>query len=66
MKKSNQIPFHNKTLCSKTKWYAVVTTSPRAAAVPEKETKILKNGACGDRGSPDQNESPVPDLSNAL
>ena len=36
------------------------------AVVPEKETKILKEGARGDRGSPDQNESPIPDLSNAL
>ena len=35
------------------------------AAVPE-EYKILKEGARGDRGSPDQNESPIPDLSNAL
>ena len=33
--------------------------------IPEKETKILE-GARGDRGSPDQNESPIPDLSNAL
>ena len=31
-----------------------------------KKTKILKEGARGDRGSPDQNESPIPDLSNAL
>ena len=38
----------------------------REAAVPEKETKILKEGARGDRGSPDQNESPISDLSNAL
>ena len=38
----------------------------REAAVPEKETKILKEGARGDRGSPDQNESPIPELSNAL
>ena len=38
----------------------------REAAVPEKETKILKEGARGDRGSSDQNESPIPDLSNAL
>ena len=71
MKKSNQIPFHNKTLCSKTKWYAVDTTSPevrngREAAVPEKETKILENGARGARASPEQNETPVPGLSNAL
>ena len=36
------------------------------AAVPEKDTKILKEGARGDRGSPDQNESPISDLSNAL
>ena len=34
--------------------------------VPEKETKILKEGASGEQGSPDQNESPVSDLSNAL
>ena len=38
----------------------------REAAVPEKESKILKEGARGDRGSPGQNESPIPDLSNAL
>ena len=38
----------------------------REAAVPEKETKILKEGARGDRGSLDQNESPISDLSNAL
>ena len=38
----------------------------REAAVLEKETKILKEGARGDRGSPDQNESPISDLSNAL
>ena len=37
----------------------------REAAVPEK-TKILKERARGDIGSPDQNESPVPDISNAL
>ena len=36
------------------------------AAVLEKETKILKEGARGDRGSPEQNESPIPDISNAL
>ena len=34
--------------------------------VPEKEAKILEKGARGDRGSPEQNESPIPDLSNAL
>ena len=34
--------------------------------VPEKGTKILKEGARGDRGSPDENESPNPDVSNAL
>ena len=34
--------------------------------VPGKEVKILKAGARGDRGSPDQNESPVPELSNTL
>ena len=38
----------------------------REAAVPEEQTKILKEGARGDRGSPEQNESPIPDLSNAL
>ena len=38
----------------------------RIAAVPEKETKILKKGARGDRGSPNQNESPIPNLSIAL
>ena len=38
----------------------------RVAAVPEKETKILKEGARGDRGSPDQNESPISDVSNEL
>ena len=38
----------------------------REAAVPEKETKILKEGARGDRGSPDQNESPILEISNAL
>ena len=38
----------------------------RDAAVQEKETKILKEGARGDRGSPEQNESPTPHLSNAL
>ena len=38
----------------------------REAAVPEKETKILKERARGEKGSPDQNESPIPDLSNAL
>ena len=32
----------------------------------EKETKILKEGARGDIGSPEQNESPIPDLSNAF
>ena len=31
-----------------------------------KETKILKEGARGDRGSSNQNEIPIPDLSNAL
>ena len=43
---------------------------PRAAAHTircyRKKTKILKNGARGDRGSPDQNESSIPDLSNVL
>ena len=34
--------------------------------VPEKETEILEKGARGDRGSPKQNKSPRPDLSNAL
>ena len=38
----------------------------REAAVPEKETKILTEGALGDRGSPGQNENPIPDFSNAL
>ena len=38
----------------------------RGAAVPAKDTKILKNGACGDRGSADQNESQISELSNAL
>ena len=38
----------------------------RKAAVPEKEAKILEKGARGDRGLPEQNESPIPDLSNAL
>ena len=38
----------------------------REAPVPEKETKILEKGARSDRGSPGQNESPIPDLSNAL
>ena len=36
----------------------------REAAVPENETKTLKEGYRGDRGSQDQNENP--DLSNAL
>ena len=31
-----------------------------------KKTKILKEGARGGRGSPEQNESPISDLSNAL
>ena len=39
---------------------------PEKETVPEKETKILKEGTRGDRGSPDQNESPISDLSNAL
>ena len=30
-----------------------------------KETKILEKGTRSDRGSPEQNESPIPDLSNA-
>ena len=30
------------------------------------EAKILEKGARGDRGLPEQNESPIPDLSNAL
>ena len=38
----------------------------REAAVPERETKILKEGAHSDRGSPDQNERPISDLSNTL
>ena len=38
----------------------------REAAVPEKETKILEKETRGDKGSPEQNESPIPDLSNAL
>ena len=38
----------------------------REAAVPEKEAKILEKGARGDRSSPEQNESPIPGLSNAL
>ena len=38
----------------------------RVAAVPEKEAEILEKGARGDRSSPEQNESPIPDLSNAL
>ena len=37
----------------------------RKAAIRVKETKFLKNGAHGDRGSPDHYESPMPDLSNA-
>ena len=38
----------------------------REAAIPEKEIKILKKEARGDRGSPDQNESSIQDLPNAL
>ena len=38
----------------------------REAAVPEKEPKILEKGARGDRSSSEQNESPRPDISNAL
>ena len=33
---------------------------------PENETKILEKGVRGDKGSPEQNESPIPDLSIAL
>ena len=47
-------------------YYKPSRSGPREAAVPEKETKILKKGTRGDRGSPDKNESPVPDLSNTL
>ena len=47
-------------------YYKPPRSGPHEAAVPEKETKILKEGARGDRGSPDQNESPISDLSNAL
>ena len=44
----------------------VVNEVVHEAAIPEKETKILKNGARSDRGSLDQNESPISNLSNAL
>ena len=47
-------------------YYKPPRSGPHEAAVPEKETKILKEGACDDRGSTDQNESPISDLSNAL
>ena len=50
--------------------FCCYTTSPRAAgrtkcgtATPEKEIKFLKEGARGDRGSADQNESPSMELS---
>ena len=36
-------------------YYKPPRSGPHEAAVPEKETKILKEGARGDRGSPDQN-----------
>ena len=39
---------------------------PPRSGPHEKEAKILEKGARGDRGSPEQNESPIPDLSNAL
>ena len=38
----------------------------REAAVTERETKILKVGARDYRGSPNQTESPISDVSNAL
>ena len=55
-------------------FYAILTTSSAAAgrrkcgkAMPWKEPKIPKmGGGRGDRGSLGQNESPIPDLSNAL
>ena len=43
-------------------YYKPPRSGPHEAAVPEKVTKILKEGARGDRGSPDQNESPISDL----
>ena len=38
----------------------------REAAVLEKKKLKFEGGARGDRGSPDQNESPISDFSNAL
>ena len=47
-KNGNSIPLHNQTLCNKTTSYAVCYYKPSRSKM-EKETKILKNGARGDR-----------------
>ena len=39
---------------------------PTRSGDTEKKTIILENGARGGRGSPEQNKSPIPDLSNAF
>ena len=70
-RKKQPLPFHDKSLCNKPQYnilllLQVPAQNGQEAAVSEKETKILRNGTRGDRGSPDHNESPIPYFSNAL
>ena len=63
-----EIQFSQKSLISSgaTNPYNILLLLQAPAQRCRKKAKILEKGARGDKGSPEQNESPIPDLSNAL